>query len=185
MIRGDRKGSDMLVNSPLTEETGREVRTRTEEISDEVMHDVLKAVVARVKRVDRDHDIPYIAGYSQNGETIYIDRHMPRSHEFAGRRIETDDFLVLHETVEKALLDELGLNYIHAHQIALRSERAAVEAQGITWRDYDRFIQQHEKQIADERLTKVPNDLDLTPYRNERDFTQLQHLIAAIRVDEE
>ncbi|MGF6227639.1 hypothetical protein QFZ27_001594 [Inquilinus ginsengisoli] len=166
MIRGNRKGSGMLVKSPLSEE-----------ISGEVMHDVLKAVVARVKRVGRDHDIPYVAGYSQNGETIYIDRHMPRSHEFAGRRIETDDFLVLHETVEKALLDELGLNYIHAHQIALRSERAAVEAQDIAWRDYDRFIKQHEKQIADERLTKVPNDLDLTPYRDERNVTKLQHLM--------
>jgi hypothetical protein len=110
---------------------------------------------------------------------------MPRSHAFGGRRVETDDFLVLQEAVEKALLDELGLNYIHAHQIALRSERAAVEAQGIAWRDYDSLIKQHEKQIADERLTKVPNDLDLTPYRNERDFTQLQHLISAIRVDEE
>jgi hypothetical protein len=40
----------------------------------------------------------------------------------------------------------------------LRSERAAVEAQDIAWRYYDRFIKQHEKQIADERLTKVPND---------------------------
>jgi urease accessory protein UreE len=175
----------MLVNSPLSEETDREVRTRSEAVDDAVMRDVLKAVAARVKRVDRDHDIPYTAGYSQNGETIYIDRHMPRSHEFGGRRVETDAFLVLHETIEKALLDELGLNYIHAHQIALRSERATVEAHGIAWRDYDRFTQQNVKHIADERLTKVPNDLDLTPYREEQDFARLQQLIAAIRADED
>ena len=40
----------MLVNSPLSEATNREVRTRSEEVDDAVMRDVLKAVVARVKR---------------------------------------------------------------------------------------------------------------------------------------
>jgi len=36
-------------------------------------------VLARAKKIDRGHDIPYVAGYSQNGEKIYIDRHMPKS----------------------------------------------------------------------------------------------------------
>ena len=40
----------------------------------------------RVKKLDRKHDIPYLAGYSQDGKTIYIDRHMPQNFKFRGRR---------------------------------------------------------------------------------------------------
>ena len=64
---------------PLSVDTEHEVRRKSEDIDAHVMSDVLKAVVSRVKKIDRDHDIPYIAGYSQNGEKIYIDRHMPKS----------------------------------------------------------------------------------------------------------
>jgi len=119
----------MLVAAPLPEDTDQEVRTQSDEISNDVMLDVLKAVNARVKKLDRSHDVPYVAGYSQNGEKVYIDRHMPKSFRHDGKRVDTDCFLILHEVFERALLDELGLHYLHAHQIALRSERAAVKRQ--------------------------------------------------------
>jgi hypothetical protein len=138
----------MLVVSPLSEDTDQEVRTESDDISNDVMLDVLKAVNARVKKLDRDHDVPYVAGYSQNGEKIYIDRHMPKSFHHHERRIDTDRFLILHEVIEKALLDELGLHYLHAHQIALRSERAAVEAAGVPWKAYNDYTQEHTKQIG-------------------------------------
>ena len=174
----------MLVNAPLSADTENEVRTKSEDVDPNVMADVLKAVIARVKKIDRDHDIPYIAGYSQNGEKIYIDRHMPKSAKLGGKRVQTDRFLILHEAVEKALLDELGLHYLHAHQIALRTERAAVEAEGHAWREYNAFTKAHERQIDDENLKKVPDDLDLTPYRNEKDFQKLQQMVAAIKSEE-
>jgi hypothetical protein len=109
----------MFVVAPLSEDTEQEVRTKSDEISNGVMSDVLKAVNARMKKLDREHDIPYVAGYSQNGEKIYIDRHMPKTFKYEGKRIDTDKFLILHEIIEKALLDELGLHYLHA------SDRAA------------------------------------------------------------
>ena len=174
----------MLVNAPLSSDTDAEVHTESEDIDPDVMRDVLKAVNARTKKVDRSHDIPYIAGYSQNGEIIYIDRHMPKSAVLGDRRIDTDRFLVLHEAVEKALLDELALHYLHAHQIALRTELAAVEAEGLPWREYNAFTKKHGKRIDDESLSKIPSDLDLTPYRNEHDFQKLQQMIAAIKPEE-
>ena len=61
------------------------------------MDRALDAVVRRVKKLDRAHDVPYLAGYSLDGKTIYIDRHMPRAFRFGGRSIETDRFLILHE----------------------------------------------------------------------------------------
>jgi hypothetical protein len=96
-----------------------------------------------------------------------------------GRRVQTDRFLVTHEVVEKALLDELHLHYLHAHQIALRTEQAAVRAAGIAWRDYNRFTKANEKKIGDERLVRVPRDLDLTPYRDEHDLPELRKIISA------
>ena len=150
-------------------------------VSSLMMDRALDAIMRRVKKVDRAHDIPYLAGYSQDGKTIYIDRHMPTSFELAGRTVETDRFLILHEEVEKTLIDRLGLHYLHAHQIALRAEEAAVRAAGIPWRDYDRFMQKYVKEFGDERLTKVPGNLDTKPYRDEHDLDLLQRMEASIK----
>jgi len=140
----------------------------------------LDAIVRRVKNLDRNHDIPYLAGYSNDGKTIYIDRHMPRSMKFRGREVNTDRFLLLHEEVEKTLIDQLNLHYLHAHQIATRAEEAAVRAAGVGWREYDRFMQKYVKTIGDERLAKVPADLDLKPYRDEHDFDLLKRMHEAL-----
>jgi len=155
-----------------------EVRTWTENISNEALADVVVALLRRIRKIDRTCDIPYIAGYSRDGSTVFIDRHMPRSFAYRGRRVRTDRFLVTHEVVEKALLDKLHLHYLHAHQLALRIEQAAVRAAGIAWRDYNRFTKANEKKIGDERLVRVPRDLDLTPYRDEDDLPELRKIIA-------
>jgi hypothetical protein len=149
-------------------------------ISDLMMDRALDAIVRRAKTIDRRHDIPYLAGYSRNGKIIYIDRHMPETMRYGGRDINTDRYLILHEEVEKTLIDQLGLHYLHAHQIASRAEQAAVRAAGIRWRDYDRFMQKYVKRIGDERLTKVPADLDLKPYRDEHDDDLVKRMLTCI-----
>ena len=105
---------------------------------------------------------------------------MPRSFRFQGREVDTDRFLILHEEVEKTLIDQLGLHYLHAHQIATRVEQAAVRCAGIGWRAYDRFMQKYVKQIGDERLTKIPADLDEKPYRDEHDYDLLKRMNSAL-----
>jgi hypothetical protein len=149
-------------------------------VSSLMMDRALDAVARRAKRVDRNHDIPYLAGYSQDGKTIYIDRHMPTSFRDRGREVNTDRFLILHEEVEKTLIDQLGLHYLHAHQIATRVEQAAVRCAGVQWHAYDRFMQKYVKHIGDERLTKVPADLDAKPYRDEHDYDLLKRMNAAL-----
>ena len=150
-------------------------------VSTLMMERALDAVVRRVKKLDRKHDMPYLAGYSLDGKTIYIDRHMPRSFKFRSRTVETDRFLILHEEVEKTLIDQLGLHYLHAHQIATRAEEAAVRASGVEWHAYDRFMQKYVKRIGDERLKNVPKDLDLKPYRDEHDYDLLQRMLKSVR----
>jgi hypothetical protein len=66
---------------------------------------------------------------------------------------------------------------MHAHQIALRAEKAAVEAAGVSWDVYNRFMKRYEKPIDAEKLVSVPPDLDLTPYRDEKDFALLHQLV--------
>jgi len=163
-----------------SDELEAEARDRSEDISDTVLIEATTAILRR-PIIDRDHDIPYIAGYSRDGRTIYIDRHLPRSFQFRGRRVLPERFLVLHELIEKSLLDEMRLHYLHAHQIALRTEQAAVRAAGISWHAYNDFTKAYEKKIGDERLVKVPRSLDLTPYRDEDDFATLERAARAER----
>ena len=125
-----------------------------------------------MKRVhlDCEHDIPYLAGYSIDRSKIYIDRHLGKVFkDHLGHEHHVDRFLILHEATEKAMIDTWGLHYQHAHQIALRAEEAAVRAAGIEWRDYDRYMQQWIKLADSNKVTRVPMDLDLTPYLDEND----------------
>jgi hypothetical protein len=66
------------------------------------------------------------------------------------------------------------------HQIATRAEEAAVRAAGLEWRDYDRFMQKFVKRIGDERLSKIPRDLDTKPYRDEHDDDLLRRMLACV-----
>jgi hypothetical protein len=138
----------------------------------------LDAILRRV-RVDRSCDVPYLAGYSSNGKTIYIDRHLPERFVWQRREVAVDRYLILHEAVEKTLIAQLGLHYQHAHQIATRAEEAAVRADRIPWRAYDRFMQRYVKQMGSERLKRIPPDLDLKPYRDEHDRDLLARILEA------
>ncbi len=145
-------------------------------VSSLMLDRALDAIERRVKTIDRTHDIPYLAGYSLDGKTIYIDRHLPRTFLYKARKIVVDRYLLLHEEVEKTLIDQLDLHYQHAHQIATRAEEAAVRADGVSWRAYDRFMQKFVKVAGDERLTKLPADLDLKPYRDEHDYELMRRM---------
>src|SRR3954452_10308022 len=159
----------------------KELRHKSEDIDDAVLLDVVKALRRRLRTVSHDYDIPYIAGYSVDGKTIFIDRHLPRTIRWLMKTVRVEPFLLTHEIVEKALLDELKLHYLHAHQIATRVERDAVKAAGVSWRGYQSFMKAHEKPIEEEKLVRVPPHLDLTPYQDEKDFALLRRLVNAAR----
>ena len=155
----------------------RKLDTKSEDIEDDVLFDAVKAIQRRVRVVNRSYDIPYIAGYSSDGHTVFIDRHLPKTFRWLTKIVRVDPFLLTHEIVEKALLDELRLHYLHAHQIAVRAERDAVKAAGVSWWAYQHFMKKYEKPIEEEKLLRVPPHLDLTPYKDEKDFALLRRLI--------
>ena len=79
----------------------REVKHKSEDIDDYVLLDAVKAIGRRVRVVNRSYDIPYLAGYSKDGSTIFIDRHLPRTLRVLTRKVRIDPFLMTHEIVEK------------------------------------------------------------------------------------
>src|SRR5258708_22227810 len=87
-------------------------------VSSLMMDRALDAVVRRAKKIDRNHDIPYLAGYSNDGKTIYIDRHMPAVWKYRRRELDTGPYLILHQEVGKTLIDQPSLHYLPAHQSA-------------------------------------------------------------------
>lgn len=135
----------------------------------------------------REWDIPYLAGYSQDGTIIYIDRDLEK-WQWLGKPINCDRFLFLHEKVEKAVIDALNelagreletllillrmLNkndevYYHAHGVATQAEEYGVKLQygasGLV--SYNRFMLTQIKRAEDERIRRVPANLDTTPYQ--------------------
>jgi len=140
--------------------------------------ELLKAVekIKEDVKIDRSYDIPYIAGYSTDGKTIYIDKDLPEQLEIEDKKYNVDPFLILHESVEKSLLKELDLDYQLAHQIALRAEIAAVKAAGIDIDIYNEFMKKYVKIAGDKSLDNVPKDLDKTPYIQENDIYELEKM---------
>jgi hypothetical protein len=98
----------------------RELKHKSEDIQDAVLMDVVSAIRRRVRFVNRNYDIPYIAGYSRDGRTVFIDRHLPRTFRWLMKTVRVEPFLMTREIVEKALL---RLHYLHAHQVAVRTSR--------------------------------------------------------------
>lgn len=134
-----------------------------------IIDDTEKRLLRKV-RVVRIYDVPFGAGYSRDGKTIYIDRMMPTGFVYKGRNVRTDKYLILHECVEKALIDKYGLHYLVAHQPAERAEESAIEADGVPDAVYDAFMNKHLNAVYRRgNFDRCPPDLDLTPYLDTKD----------------
>lgn len=144
-------------------------------ISHAILREAERAVRASVK-VNHEYDVPYVAGYSEDGKTIYIDRGLPKSFAYDGKRADILPFIILHESVEKSIIEQLKLDYQDAHQLAQRLEQAAIRDSGINWRKYQAFIQAHLKEAEEHPDLRIPPDLDLKPYRDEDDYPMLRKM---------
>lgn len=138
-------------------------------VSDDTLIDSLNELMKHVN-VDRSYDIPYVAGYSTNDKSIFIDRDLPKTYKDSqGKEHSVDPFLVMHEATEKAMLDMWNMPYKLAHQISLRAEEASIRAARLEWKEYDDFMQKWISIIGDKKPSRVPPNLDLTPYLDEND----------------
>lgn len=128
-------------------------------------------------KIDYTHDIPYVAGYGVDGNTIYIDKDVYTALK-KERKEKWLKPLSFHEAIEKSImLQHPKLEYQFCHQNALRLELELVKCMKIDQKDYDAFMDKYIKKIADlKEYTNLPKDLDLKPYEDEKDYEILKKM---------
>lgn len=130
-------------------------------------------LLKKVKIIPHKYDIPYLAGYSNDGKKLYIDRRVPE--KFKG--VSIYEFLALHEVTEKYAEDNFNMEHEDAHyDIATPIERQAVENAGLKWKEYTGFISAYVRTTEHETVTNVPGDLDMQPYHDEHDCVELRKI---------
>lgn len=147
-----------------------------------------QSIAELLKRItlNRDYWIPYLAGYSKDWKTqatVFIDYRLPaKVYCKAGGHgtpvlIDVTRYLLIHECTEKSLMDDLGMPYILAHNLATGAERTAVEADGYAWDAYTDGLKPWIRRALYQPADQVaPKNLDLRPYIQEK-FPGLKQLV--------
>lgn len=127
--------------------------------------------VKKKKKINREYDIPLLAGYSKDGETLYIDKDFQDGYVGKdGKYIHAINGLLFHEGVEKALMEYLGIGYEPTHEVALRAEYDAAEALGADAKEYNGWMEKYIKIAKEKKEFSVPKNLDLEPYKKETEI---------------
>jgi hypothetical protein len=166
------------------------------ELEDVLSNPDVREALEEEFEIDTGHDLPYLAGYSNDGRVRYVDRHIGGDPdridpdelgivEIDGKKIDIIPFLVGsaeaeeieerggHEGVEKAAEQFRSEKYTSQppyawrHEIATGAERRDVLAAGLSWAAYSKALEPYIKADDTERLQKVPEDLDMSPYLEE------------------
>lgn len=130
--------------------------------------EVDEAIRALWKRMRIVHTywVPLLGGSGKdwNKPTVYIDLRFPNRLDVDGKTMHPFRYLLVHECVERVLMDELGLVYALAHTFATAAERSIVEADGFSWTSYTDALKPWIKQASEKpEGAKTPPDLDPRP----------------------
>jgi hypothetical protein len=119
-------------------------------------------------RINRTHTDPYLAGESDDHHTLYIDKHVPKEITVDGKTFDPAKYLAVHESVERKYMDA-GMKYEPAHRLALKAERKAVKADGISWQGYQTVMHRLAAFTQREKpsLSNPPRDLYEGPFRSD------------------
>lgn len=117
--------------------------------------------------VDESFDLPFLAGYSKDGKTIFIDRHLAQAAPMIDQLPYSTWMMALveHELSEKEAIDE-GMTYQQAHiKVATPREHLVLKALRADPNEYEKELRPYIKAAEHERITKPPKSLDCTPYK--------------------
>lgn len=124
--------------------------------------------------INRRYDVPYLAGASKDGKTVYIDRRVPRKLAIKRRggrgyvSVSLDPFLAVHEETEFGLMVSEKMPYAQAHAIATQAEKKAVEKAGLDWDYYEKVCDGLLSHIEHEKPRQAPPDLYTKPYSHDK-----------------
>ena len=128
--------------------------------------------------VNTDYEIPYLAGYSKDGKTIYIDKRLPKCLFNYFEELEDTlkvlitayiNGLVRHERSEKYFEDYKKYKYPYAHELATAEERKLVTSYGIDWDTYQNYMLKMVKKFKTFSGPLPPN-LDTKPEKDTHDY---------------
>jgi len=141
-----------------------------------VLHKIVSNELLSTPLINRDYEVPYLAGYSKDGRFIYIDKRLPKFFKLKnGKVVDVDKYLMVHETVEKKLEDTKKYHYQYAHEKATGKEREAVENDGIDWGEYQTYMKKMVKKLIN-FSGPTPPDLDLKPEKDYHDLKTLNKI---------
>lgn len=128
--------------------------------------------------INREYEVPYTAGYSKDGKTIYIDRHVPDTISYRGKKCDIIKPLVMHETTEISLESKPYFDsYELSHETATMAEFALVRAMGFDVVEYNKQVNEIVKRVYSRaKYESIPPDLDLEPYYDEKDYKCLKRM---------
>lgn len=106
-----------------------------------------KHAYAKYTKTDAEHHIPYLAGSSKDGTTVYFDHRAPQSSRKT---------IAIHEKVEGVLIREYGFDYAKAHKYATEAEREVV---GSRWKTYQAGLEEPIRQAEHAPKRNLPPDL--------------------------
>lgn len=139
----------------------------------------VSSALAKRPNINRSFDLPFLAGYSRDGKTVYIDRHLPVNIAIGGKSVNVTPFLVTHEHTEKTVMDVLGLKYAPAHAIATEVEHEQVR-RICSPTQYEAALKPYIKKDEIEKIRLIPPDLDLEPYLDTKDMQILIRIRAVM-----
>jgi hypothetical protein len=124
--------------------------------------------------VNNSNNVPYGAGASDtdSGYPVNIDKSIPQYNpkllDKTGKPADLWKYLSIHEIEEhKAMLQ--GTPYLKAHHnIATPAEKAAVEADGVNWNEYEKIMDGYLKHTEREDYTDTPPNLYEDPYPHQK-----------------
>ena len=124
----------------------------------------IKSAAASPK-INREFDVPYLAGSSNDGRTVYIDKRVPHELVVKGKSFDPAPALAAHELAEHSAMMK-GKSYVAAHrEDGLPAERKVVEASGVDWLAYQEQMHKLAENVTEpEKAKNPPPDLYLKPY---------------------
>ncbi len=136
---------------------------------------------ARGGAVDRSHDVPYLAGASEHGDTVHIDRRVPHqinvrlANGRGTKSIDPAEPLSQHEKAEHAAMKK-GVPYEKAHvHYGTPAEKKWVTDNGLDWKHYEEITDGLLSHIEHENPKNPPVGLYLKPYPHDKQRILREH----------
>lgn len=114
-------------------------------------------------KVDNAHEVPFCAGMSKDGRTMYVDR----SVDLKRGGMDRTKPLLVHEVIEYLLIQRFKMKYPEAHNLALAAEEACVNATGMDRAKYNRLWDEDIRRVGSRGKYKdIPADLQTDQYED-------------------